>query len=220
MERQINGEVTMLSNQQIQNNWPKIKSQVLSQWNKLSESEVEQTHGSLNSLEKLVHEKYGANVNFDQEYEKICNRFKPFHLGQKHSEMEMSAKSMDKDRDDEYLAGQFGVTKPIELNSGRESVEVKSLKRKIQSEENFDESEYDGFNNMDRHSADYSGLNYKIETKQNNINKPASDEIQTNQVPSPKDKDITLGRSNSSANTTSHSALVSSEAMSRDTKKL
>ncbi|MDD4972999.1 MAG: hypothetical protein PHY93_01540 [Bacteriovorax sp.] len=212
----------MLNNEQIQNNWPKIKSQVLSQWNKLSESEVEQTHGSSNSLGKLVQEKYGANVNFDQEYEKICNKFKSLHLGPKHSEMDMAEKSMDKDRDDQYLSAQFGVTRPIIEKSSSETVGIKDLRRKILDldEEDFNESEYDGFNNTDRHSADYSGLNYKIETKQNNINKPASDEIQTNQVPSPKDEDITLGRSNSSANTTSHSALASSEAMSRDTKKL
>jgi hypothetical protein len=211
----------MLSNQQIQNNWPKIKSQVLSQWNKLSESDVELTHGSSNSLEKLVQKKYGANVNFDQEYEKICNKYGSIKLGSKHNEMDMAEKSMDKDRDDQYLTGQFGITRPIRENSSlNKSAGMKDIEHQSLGEEGFNESEYDGFHNVDRHSADYSGLNYKIESKHNNINKPAPDEIQTNQVPSPKDEDITLGRSNSSANTTSHSALQSSVAMSRDTKKL
>ncbi|MBC7540644.1 MAG: hypothetical protein H7281_17625 [Bacteriovorax sp.] len=205
----------MLSNQQIQNNWPKIKSQVLSQWNELSESDVELTHGSSHSLGKLVQKKYGANVNFDQEYEKICNKYGTDNVTRKHKEMDMAEKSMDKDRDDQYLTRQFCVTRPINETEGMKDIKHQSL-----GEEGFNESEYDGFHNVDRHSADYSGLNYKIESKHNNINKPAPDEIQTNQVPSPKDEDITLGRSNSSANTTSHSAITSSVAMSRDTKKL
>lgn len=62
----------MLINQQIEKNWPKIKSQVLSKWNKLSESEVEKTHGSVRPLEKLVHTQYGINEDFDSVYERIC----------------------------------------------------------------------------------------------------------------------------------------------------
>lgn len=62
----------MLSNEQIQNNWPTIKTQVLNRWNKLSEAEVERTHGAPKSLGQLVHKKYGNNEEFDKTYEKIC----------------------------------------------------------------------------------------------------------------------------------------------------
>jgi hypothetical protein len=62
----------VLNNQQIEKNWPQIKSQVLSKWNKLSESEVERTHGSVGPLEKLVHTKYGIDEDFDSAYERIC----------------------------------------------------------------------------------------------------------------------------------------------------
>lgn len=204
----------MFSNQQIQNNWPKIKSHVLSHWSELSDLEVEKTHGHSDSLEKLVHEKYGENVKFDREYEKICNLYAPNLTGAKHYEMDMAVSSMDKDRDDHYLTGECCVTRPINEDTSPTS------EGKNGGQERFYESALDGFNNADRHSADYSGLNSKIGIKQNTKIKYESDELTTNQVPSSKDMDITLRRSNSSANTTSHSALSSSEALSRDTKKL
>lgn len=67
----------MLDSQQIQSNWPKIKSQVLSKWNKLSEDEVEETHGSAGPLNKLVSSKYGEVADFDKTYEKICETCSP-----------------------------------------------------------------------------------------------------------------------------------------------
>ena len=62
----------MLSNQDIQNNWNTIKSSVLTKWSKLSETEVEKTHGEIQSLGELVQSKYGNIENFDMAYEKIC----------------------------------------------------------------------------------------------------------------------------------------------------
>lgn len=62
----------MLNNQQIESNWPQIKSKVLSKWSKLSEDEVEKTHGSAGSLGKLVNTKYGSQEDFDTAYERIC----------------------------------------------------------------------------------------------------------------------------------------------------
>lgn len=198
----------MLSNQQIQINWPKIKSLILSKWNKLSDSEVENTHGRANSLHRLVEEAYGNDMNFDHEYEKICGQFSRIHLGKKHSEMDVAEKSMDKDRDDEYLTEPNGITIPIhEINSSYEYQGV-------------NENDVDGFNNADRHSADYSGLNENLKSTKTTKHNSAPDEIQNNQVPGVKSQDITKRRSNSSANTTSHSAHTSAGAMSRDTKKL
>jgi hypothetical protein len=196
----------MLNQLLIQNNWPKIKNQILSKWNKLTELDVEETHGRSKYLEKLILEKYGKNMNFNQEYEKICDTYAPHLSKNKRSEMDMVTKSMDKDRDNQYLAGPNGVTRPIH--------------NKIKLETEIEDENLDGYNNVDRHSADYSGLNDQLETKENTLYNTASDEFPQYQDPDPYDQDITSRRSNSSANTTSHSAHSSSEAMSKDTKKL
>jgi hypothetical protein len=202
----------MLSNQQIQSNWTKIKSQVLLHWNKLTEPEVETTHGWNNSLSELVFKKYGANGNFDQIFEVICDKVAPIKLGSQRFVTDVAEKSMDKDRDDNYLTAQKCVTRPIVFKTHKKKI----MSNKNYGSENFNESFLDGFNNEDRHSADYSGLNNKIEF---NKLKTASDGLPKYQVPG-FNKDITLGRSNSSANTTSHSALPTSEAMSKDTMML
>ena len=64
----------MLSQRDIQTNWPKIKSEVLSHWDKLSAADVEKTHGSVNSLNQLVQAKYGKSANFSDEFNKICDQ--------------------------------------------------------------------------------------------------------------------------------------------------
>lgn len=75
---------------------------------------------------------------------------------------------------------------------------------------------------LDEKYADYTGLALDIKStpeknmkqrKNQNHHKTATDEFKPNQVPrSEKKQDITLGRRNSSANTTSPSALISSGA--------
>ena len=67
----------MLNAQEIHTNWPKIKSQVLSKWNKLSAAEVESTHGDSIPLSKLIASKYGEVKDFDKTYEKICEACVP-----------------------------------------------------------------------------------------------------------------------------------------------
>lgn len=67
----------MLSSQQIQNNWPTIKTHVLSRWSKLNESEVEKTHGDKVLLNKLVQNKYGKTEEFNKNFEKLCNKCIP-----------------------------------------------------------------------------------------------------------------------------------------------
>ena len=53
-------------------NWPKVKSQVLKKWNKLHDSDVEQTKGNREQLKKLVHDHYKDTSRFDAEYKAIC----------------------------------------------------------------------------------------------------------------------------------------------------
>lgn len=254
----------MLDNKQIQNNWPKIKKLVLSHWKKLSESDVEKTYGSVNSLEKLVEKSYGAKDDFDNEYERLCNSVltpeaspSPFHSIEPKMrsnylslETDVSESAMDKDRDDMYLAGPSGVTRNAEINGMKHS----PLKG---PQPGFYSSSIDGFNNLDRSSAQFindpgheleeellkpdlkgmeatdtqttlmreikrdseSPAEMKLKhTKTKTFNKLAPDEFTP--IQDPQHEDITLGRSNSSANTTSTSALTSSGASSKDTKKL
>lgn len=134
---------------------------------------------------------------------RYSSQLKPVHLDPNHSEMDLAKKSMDKDRDDQYLMGPNGVTRPIE-----------EFKMERFCETKYDESPVDGYNNTDRHCADHSKSCDPKKLIQNTIYIFASDEFQQNQVPSLHNEDITLRGSNSSANTTSHSALSSSEAMS------
>lgn len=260
----------MLDNQQIQNNWPKIKSMILSRWNKLSEADVEKSHGDVIYLGDLIEKSYGAKEDFATDYETLCNTYlsctpssytstDPIKSSSKSAmnsrisvETEMSESAMDKDRDDTYLSGPNGVTRAANIS------ERNNPFKKTFNKEKVNESNADGFNNVDRSSGlfardpghvleeellmpDLKGMD-AVDTqitlmnefeefneskrkhskiKQNIVNnKQAPDEFKTNQVPRLKEKDITLGRSNSSANTTSPSALTSSEAMSKDTKKL
>lgn len=256
----------MLDNQQIKNNWPKIKSLVLSHWNKLSEYEVEQTHGSGNSLGKLIEEAYGNKEDFDTEYERLCisaisstpSSYKQTDPRKSSSsktmdslgsdEFDVAEKFMDKDRDEQYLLGPNGVTRPLQSKS------MKDLTNKSVDDAGFNET--DGYHNSDRHSKTFSGdpghlLEEELlkpnlrgmnaedaqstpmreftseekskhkDTKHNKTNnKLTSDEFTPNQAPQSSIEDITLRGSNSSANTTSPSALTSSEATSKDTKKL
>lgn len=235
----------MLDNQQIKNNWPKIKSLVLSHWDKLSESEVEKTHGSVKALGALIEDSYGAREDFDSQYERLCHSIltPKKTTVQRHpsEEFELSEKFMDKDRDENYLLGPNGVTRKAETQY------MKELSKKSVEESGLDDTLTDGYHNAARHSdeafreeeellkPDLHGLEAEdavgtpvsaeelLKSKKHthlHKQKHASDEFTPNQAPQSKDEDIILGRSNSSANTTSHSALKSSEAMSKDTKKL
>lgn len=253
----------MLDNKQIQNNWPEIKKLVLSHWKNLSESDVEKTYGNVNSLEKLVEKSYGAKDDFENEYDRLCNSILPPETSPSRShsikpkirsshltvETEMSESAMDKDRDDMYLAGPSGVTRKAEIK-GMNHSPLKDPEARLYS------SSVDGFNNLDRSSAQFiNDPGHELEeellkpdlkgmeatdtqtnlireikhasgstemkskhTKTKTFNKLAPDEI--THIHDPQHEDITLGRSNSSANTTSTSALTSSGAASKDTKKL
>jgi hypothetical protein len=197
-----------LHESEIKTHWHEIKKTILSHWNKLNASEVEQTHGNENSLRKLVQSKYGR-LDFDSEYEKICRPFA--------------------DRARKHL---YGGTTPVE----------RDLRKKTATDEynGPDDEDEDGMSNFDDTNADYTGLALNEaqqeellrpdlqgmeaselqttpmnkEEYQNNVNKIiAPDEFKPNQDPrSLKSEDIKLGRSNSSANTTSSSALISSGA--------
>ena len=64
----------MLTSKKIQNNWSRIKVEVVQKWGRLTLQELEKTSGSFVLICKLVKEKYGNVGNFYNEFEKICDR--------------------------------------------------------------------------------------------------------------------------------------------------
>lgn len=227
----------MLDNKQIQNNWPKIKKLVLSHWKDLSESDVEKTNGSVKSLEILVEKSYGAIDDFDIAYERLCNsvlapKAEPTKMPSNHLsvETEVSESAMDKDRDDMYLAGPGGVTRHS-LVDGFNNLDRSSAQftndpgHKL--EEELLKPDLKGMEVTDTQTTLMREIKPNSESateskskhpKTKTYNKLAPDEFTP--IQDPRNEDITLGRSNSSANTTSTSALTSSGATSKDTKKL
>lgn len=201
---------TMLDNRQIESHWTQIKPQVLSHWTKLSESEVEKTHGNVKPLEKLVHSKYGKRVNFEKEYEEICNRFadkKKEKLLRKESLIENQDEMDDEDQDgmtyfDDHSADYTGLVVSQQDQEELLKPNMKGMEETIAQVGPLKEVEL-----PIKPETEETGIHENTETK------TAPDEIKPNHDPlSSNSEDITLGRSNSSANTTSPSALTSSEA--------
>lgn len=165
------------------------------------------------------------------------------------SESELIESAMDKNRDDTYLMGPGGVTRRADLKMTKWHEEQKQEgERSLDGFHNKDRSVDHDFKMSDPGhlleeeflKPDLRGMTSEdiqlneaetslkgFEKKSKNtkkqhriFNKQLTDEIKTNHAPRPQEKDITKGRSNSSANTTSPSALTSSVAKSKDTKKL
>jgi hypothetical protein len=192
----------MLSNQQIQNNWPTIKSQVLSKWNKLSEAEVERTHGKSQLLGRLVHSKYGNNEEFDRTFEKICKISIP---SSRNTSTEESSKlfhtgSPERRKNLNYTK----VEKTDELN------------READDELSHYSMGHRSFKVNDDDSIQFN----KLHINEPNTHFSAPDEFYTSQDPGPSREDINLGRNTSSATkiSTAKAASISSEA-SNDAKK-
>ncbi len=226
----------MLDNKDIQNHWNQIKPQVLAHWNKLNEAEVEKTHGNASSLGKLVHAKYGfSKNNFEREYEEICNhvshdkggRGPSIYAGKTKVMKDLSKNTIGEEGFNENLdetldddIDEAGITR----FDNDHSADYTGFK--MNSGVRLSEKDQEELMQPDLKGMEASEAELPLETKINetglkqntNTNrKTASDEFKPNHDPSSSQrKDITTGRSNSSANTTSPSALTSSEA----TKKL
>ncbi len=63
----------MLSQKEVQNNWPEIRKRILNLWTKLNFKDVEETHGNINLLRRLVLKKYGLAENFSIKLEELCD---------------------------------------------------------------------------------------------------------------------------------------------------
>lgn len=231
----------MLSNQQIQNNWPTIKSQVLSKWSKLSEAEVERTHGAPQSLGKLVHTKYGNNEEFDRAYDKICNS--STHSSRNTStsgDKKFSSRQADgvpdfENRSRTAPAAEAGMSGPDSESSQYydETFHAGSPERRADANyakvEHTDEFNREADDELSHYTSDSHTSNLdsdetaefnRLDNKESYTHFSAPDEFYPSQDPSPSREDITLGRNTSSATkiSTAKAAPISSEA-SNDAKK-
>ena len=230
----------MLDNQKIQNNWPTIKSQVLSKWNKLSESEVEKTHGNIQSLGKLVHTKYGNNEEFDRAYDKICKTSIPSSRNtstsgdKKFSQGQADGVPDFENRSRTAPAAEAGLTesgtessaKDDTFHAGSPERRANANYAKVENENQFDREADDELSHYSQGSrtsqldGEDSAEFTKLDNNETNTHFSAPDEFNPSQDPTPSREDITLGRNTSSATklSTAQAASNSSEA-SNDAKK-
>lgn len=206
-----NIEVTMLDNQHIQSHWPTIKNQVLSRWAKLTESEVEKTHGIPNDLKKLVQTKYGHHEEFTKTYEKICQ-------SSFHSSKNIERDSVNNNRDDIFLGDSpekrlnpsYSKVDHV-ANINRETDDELSAYSPTSSHPSLDDEKVDDFYNEIDNS--YEDEHYTHFT--------SPDEFYPSHGPGLNGSDIPLGRNKSSATkvSTAQAAPSSSEVSSNDAKK-
>ena len=218
----------MLSNQQIQNNWPKIKTQVLNKWNKLSESEVEKTHGNTKSLNQLVSKTYGEIKDFDKTYEKMCESCIP-------SSKRITSTNDIENRPATAPSAEAGLTDRGTMNTQDDTFHAGSPERranhnfaKVENVNTFNrefEDEIPSYSSAhSRTSIDdtESDENYrKLDNQDSNTHFSTPDEFYPSQDPTPSREDITLGRNTSSATnkSTAKAAPISSEVSFNDAKK-
>ncbi len=202
----------MLDNQQIQSHWPTIKNQVLSRWTKLSESEVERTHGTPAALEKLVHNRYGHNEEFKKTYEKLCQSC--FHSS-KSVEPSFATSNLD----DVFL----GDSPERRLNANYAKVEHSANINRETDDELSAYSPTSSHTSLDDEQVDesYNDYDNAYDDNENYTHFTSPDEFNLSHGPNLPGADIPLGRQQSSATkiSTAKAAPISSEVSSNDAKK-
>lgn len=195
---------------EMKSHWHEIRKKILSQWNQLNEEDVDETKGDKHSLRNLVTEKYGKNAGFEKEYERICRPFadQAMYSGKTPVERDLRKKTAADGFNEPDDEDEEGMTRFDDMNA-----DYTGLAMSEADQEELLKPDLQGMDASEAQTTPETTLQHKHKHK----NKSAPDELKPNQDPrSAKSEDITLGRSNSSANTTSPSALTSSGA----TKKL
>lgn len=229
----------MLNNQNIQNNWPQIKLQVLAKWNKLSEAEVEKTHGNVTSLLKVVQNKYGSIPNFNKTYEKICESVTPSskNINKVKKPFQAQADGFNdiENRDPRTPSAEAGMPGPA---TSEPSFNEKMQMDAPEERSNSSYTKFEGLANINREAddelsayTDHSHLDgdefehdkYQEQIDSEKADKKFStpDDFSHYQDPSHNSEDIPLGRYISSATKipTAKAASNSSEVSSNDAKK-
>ncbi len=60
----------------LQTNWQFLKHEVLSRWKRLAEADVENAHGNIQALSKLVEKEYGSEGQFQLQIQDIYKKCK------------------------------------------------------------------------------------------------------------------------------------------------
>ena len=228
----------MLNNQNIQNNGPQIKLQVLAKWNKLSEAEVEKTHGNVASLLKLVQNKYGSIPDFNKTYEKICESVTPSskNINKVKQSFQVQADGFNdiENRDPKTPSAEAGMPGPvISEPSFNEQMQMDAPEERL----NSGYAKFDGLANINREADDelsayttshldvdqfeYDKYQEQKDSEKADIKFTTPDDFSHYQDPSLNSEDIPLGRYISSATKipTAKAAPNSSEVSSNDAKK-
>lgn len=61
---------------ELQENWQYLKGEILKRWGRLAETDVENAHGNLQALNKLVRQQYGDKEGFMDEIQQIYDELK------------------------------------------------------------------------------------------------------------------------------------------------
>jgi hypothetical protein len=61
---------------ELQENWQYLKGEILKRWGRLAETDVENAHGNLQALNKLVSSEYGSKNSFMDEIQQIYDELK------------------------------------------------------------------------------------------------------------------------------------------------
>lgn len=61
---------------ELQENWQYLKGEILKRWGRLAETDVENAHGNLQALNKLVNREYGDKEGFMDEIQQIYDELK------------------------------------------------------------------------------------------------------------------------------------------------
>jgi len=61
---------------ELQENWQYLKTEILKRWGRLAETDVENAHGNLQALNKLVQNSYGEESHFMDEIQRIYESLK------------------------------------------------------------------------------------------------------------------------------------------------
>ena len=210
----------MLSNQDIQNNWTTIKSGVLSKWNKLSATEVEKTHGDIDSLGKLVQTKYDNNKEeFETAYNKICKNSKSTNSSKTEGTPDFE------NRSETAPAAEAGMSAPNStgtddtFHSGsaerRANANFSKIENEFANKESKTEDEL-----VENPTSSRASKNINLNNKESNTHFSAPGDFKNSQDLSTSGEDISLGRTNSSATKLSTAQAASkSSAASNDVKK-
>lgn len=107
----------MFDEKELRENWQFLKAEVLTRWKRLAEVDVENAHGNLQALHKLVEKEYGPESNFLNQIQDIYDKCKNPHY-EKTTRI-THAGSRDNSAERKLNENFSRTTSPLEVKSGQ-----------------------------------------------------------------------------------------------------